>query len=656
MVTLDKIRTDMQGYQQNDKDMVFVEVNADTLEEALSDASIQLDTKINNVEYEVISKGSDGFLGFAKKPWTIKAFQTAASLAKKRAKQAKTEEVSSELEGEGKVIIRDGLFYVRRFPTGIFLKVVEPVGAGKPVDYDDVINEVRRDDTENFDEKSIKKFVKETTAGKYEYVGEYKHEPAGDSTVVVDVSKDEMDATITVSAPLLGGAEVTPEMIQATLKTQGISVGISEEKISEFIDNPIYASPYIVAQGPRPQDGHDAYIQYNFETDRSKLRIQETKSGNMNFKELNQIQNVVAGQVLAKKIEAERGHAGKTLFGKYLEASNGKDIPLPLGKNVELDKDGLTILATENGQVMLIGDKINVEPVYEVDSVSIKTGNIDFLGTVIVKGNVEDGFDVHASGNVEVYGTVGKSNIEAEGDVIVSQGIMGRDEGTIYAGKSVWAKFIQNTKVGAGEFVVVNDSIMNSDVTAKKKILLRGKRAQITGGHLFATEEIVAKNIGSAAGSTETILEVGFDPEAKMRVNTLQETLDARIKELDDIELNIATLENQRKMRRALSKEKEDSLNALMQRKAEIAEESTSMTQEIEDINQRLRELKVVGKVSASGMVYPGVKIVIRDERDELKTEVKSVTFYYEGGFVRRGKYEAPDLEGVEMPDGYSAN
>ncbi|MBO6100931.1 MAG: DUF342 domain-containing protein, partial [Spirochaetaceae bacterium] len=42
----------------------------------------------------------------------------------------------------------------------------------------------------------------------------------------------------------------------------------------------------------------------------------------------------------------------------------------------------------------------------EVESVNIKTGNITFLGTVIVKGNVDDGFNVKASGNIEVYGTV----------------------------------------------------------------------------------------------------------------------------------------------------------------------------------------------------------------------------------------------------------
>ena len=40
--------------------------------------------------------------------------------------------------------------------------------------------------------------------------------------------------------------------------------------------------------------------------------------------------------------------------------------------------------------------------------------------------------------------------------------------------------------------------------------LFLGKKAQIIGGHLMATEEICARKIGSPGGGTETILEVGI--------------------------------------------------------------------------------------------------------------------------------------------------
>ena len=71
MVTLDKLREDMKTLLQVDKNLHFVEVNADTIDEALADAVVQLDTKLSNLHYEVVEKGSDGILGLGKKPWKI---------------------------------------------------------------------------------------------------------------------------------------------------------------------------------------------------------------------------------------------------------------------------------------------------------------------------------------------------------------------------------------------------------------------------------------------------------------------------------------------------------------------------------------------------------------------------------------------------------
>mgnify|MGYP003517947749 FL=1 len=69
MVSLDKIREEMQRRLVIDRELNSVEVNADTIDEALADASVQLDTRVNDLEFEVVEKGSNGFLGIGKKPW-----------------------------------------------------------------------------------------------------------------------------------------------------------------------------------------------------------------------------------------------------------------------------------------------------------------------------------------------------------------------------------------------------------------------------------------------------------------------------------------------------------------------------------------------------------------------------------------------------------
>ena len=655
MVTLDRIRTDMSTLLQVDRNLHFVEVNADTIDEALADAVVQLDTKLSNLHYEVVEKGSDGILGLGKKPWKIMVYQDPKTV--KKTQHLASDglfEIGDEEEGV-QITNRDGLYYIRHFKSDIVLKVLLPVGEGMPVELKEVLDEIKRPDTISFDEELVKKCVKTGTDNDYVVIGQYKHVPAGDVVIGVEVSKDEMKGTIVVSPPAMSGSEASFEMIKRAILAQGVvDACIEEDKIREFVDNPVYNNPFEVAEAIQPVDGHDAYISYNFETDPKKLKAQVDEEGKVDYKKLNNIQNVIADQPLAQKIPAERGKGGKTLFGRYLEAKNGKDIQIQLGANVKLDRDGVTIKAEIDGEVMLVNGKVTVEPIKYLDAVNVKTGDVKFVGTVVIKGNVQEGYKVEAT-NIEVNGIVDKSRLEATGNIIVRQGIFGKGEGFIKAGKSLWAKFINDTTVEVEENVIVSDSIVNSSVTAMKNIVLRGKKAQIIGGHLMATEEICARKVGSPGGGTETILEVGVDPRAKKRLEELQNMQAKATKEYENCDLDIQTLEQQKKLRKKLPQEKEEKLKNLKERCEQISEELEKMTDEINKIQEHLRDLKAIGKVKVEGDVYAGVKIYIRDVLDEVKIDTKSVTFFYDKAFSKRGPYEPPALA-EEQPDGYSAD
>ena len=81
------------------------------------------------------------------------------------------------------------------------------------------------------------------------------------------------------------------------------------------------------------------------------------------------------------------------------------------------------------------------------------------------------------------------------------------------------------------------------------------------------------------------------------------------------------------------------------------------MTEEIQQIQQHLRELKVIGKVSVANTIYSGVKLYIRDVKEDIRVDEKAVTFALENGFVRHNKYEPLSQEDAKrVPDGYSSN
>ncbi|MCA1753230.1 MAG: FapA family protein, partial [Spirochaeta sp.] len=359
--------------------------------------------------------------------------------------------------------------------------------------------------------------------------------------------------------------------------------------------------------------------------------------------ELNLVQNVVEGQVLARKVPADEGTEGSTVTGKFLPAKPGSDARIDVGKNVRLSEDGRTAYAEINGQVVITGSKINVEPVYVVNGdVSLKTGNIMFLGTVLVKGSVEDGFDVKASGNIEVIGSVGKCNLDADGDIIVHQGINGKSSALVRAGGSIWSKFIENATAEAGDRVVVSDGIINAHVTAQRKVICRGKRASIVGGVVRAAEEIDAKSLGSVSGN-ETILEVGVDPKSKERLSELEEEKAGLTKQLEEVVLNMQTIEKLHKARKKLTQDKVKVYNEQKQKRAAITGDLRKVQREIDEVQGYLSELKTSGKISASSTVFSGVKINVRDATLNVKNEFKAVTFIWGAGVVKVTKYEESD-------------
>ncbi|MCL2244210.1 MAG: FapA family protein [Treponema sp.] len=653
MIDFVQLQQIVKEHLEQDRSIKVIEASGPTLDAAVNEAATLLDTSIRRLEYEIVVRGSSGFMGAGMKDWTIRAYEH------KRIKKTKLaeEEFSDEIDSDIPVIIdKDGEAFAQRWPTGVFLKITPPVGNGKKATQMQAMHSLAAKDIEDVDMSMVGKLVEEAS-GTYVMVAEFKNNPVNDSMGMVEVDDNEMHVYITVLPPGDGGCDLSYEALVSLLKQNRVYHGIKEEFLIKFADNPVYREKVEAAEGTKPVNGKDAYIVYNFETDQTKIKLKEGTNGRVNFKELNIIQNVVEKQHLAQKIRPEDGVDGMTITGKVLPAKAGSDIPLPLGNNVHISDDGETIIADINGQVIMTGGKVNVEPVYTVEGdVNLKTGNIIFLGTVIISGNVEDGFSVKAAGNIEVKGTVSRAELDAEGDIIIYQGVNGKGGGRIRAGNSLVSKFIENANVEVGKMVIVSDGIINSRVDAIKSIICQGKRANIMGGLLRAGEEINAKVLGNSTSGTETICEVGFDPKSKIELDRYQAIRSASEDELETLKLDLQTLINIKKQRKSLPEDKEAYMQELMDRRQVLNEELVKANEGIAKVQEYMNEIQIRGRVSASTKVFPGVKVVIRDVREDVHTEYRGVTFVLENGLVRVTKYEEPEDVAKKGSDGYSAN
>ncbi len=74
MVNLEKLRGDLEKRLAVDKQIHSVVVRADSIDECLEDAAVQLESSVKRLEYEVEERGSQGFLGLAQKPWGLRIY------------------------------------------------------------------------------------------------------------------------------------------------------------------------------------------------------------------------------------------------------------------------------------------------------------------------------------------------------------------------------------------------------------------------------------------------------------------------------------------------------------------------------------------------------------------------------------------------------
>jgi uncharacterized protein len=636
MVNMDQIQAYMRKQAAEDKQKQFVNVTADTLEEAVNEAAIELSLPVRRIAYEVLQKGSRGVLGQGKRPFVVMAYPTSEQEESAAGEESLDMDFGFESQVDNEN--QDGRALVRLSPDGVMLKVTKPTGSGVRVTERDALERIRERTAEKINTNNVSKAVR-LAEEDWIKVADLEYDPAHDAMLSVEIADMEMRAYLTAWPPGPGGTDPDYETIVQFLQNNNVTHGFLEDAIYRFEEEPVYREPVLVAEGDKPVNGADATVVYNFDTDTNKVKLRET-DGRVDFKELNIVQNVVEGQVLAKKKPAENGQAGRTVTGKLLPATDGGDTAIDVGKNVSLSEDGKTAVADINGQVIVHAGRITVEPVYVVSSdVNLKTGNVLFLGTVIVKGNVTDGFNVKASGNIEVMGNVGKSQLDSEGDIIVHQGVAGKSEGVVRCGGSLWSKFIENVRVESGGLVVVSDGIINSEVYANRKVICKGKRASIVGGQVRAAEEIDAKALGSVAGM-ETLLEVGYDPKSRERYNELSAKVEEEEKELEEITRNLKTVANLRKQNKEISEDKIKSAKEMQNRRNELASTLEDEKKELANLDEYLSQLKIAGKISASGTVYPGVKIYIKDASLDVRSEFRNVTFISEAGAVKVTKYE----------------
>lgn len=307
------------------------------------------------------------------------------------------------------------------------------------------------------------------------------------------VSADKLKVYVRIEL-LVKDAQVDYKDVLNYLSSQNIVYGIKEEEIKQYCKQKVYSKEIIAAHGKKPVNGEDAQLIVNFDTSKEK-KLKENEDGTIDFRDLNIVKNVKKDTVLCHIIPAKEGKDGINVYGETIRYKAGKNVSFNYGVNTYISKDGLQLLASTDGCIGYKNDKVYVENVYKVNNVDNTTGDINFVGSVIINGDVKAGFSVTAKGDIKIRGMVEGAFIESGGEVVISKGMNGMGKGLIYAKGNVTSKYIENALI-VSEKTVYAEALINSEVKAGS-IILRGSNAAIIGGTSMVENIIYAKTIGS---------------------------------------------------------------------------------------------------------------------------------------------------------------
>jgi len=493
-------------------------------------------------------------------------------------------------------------------------------------------------------------------------------ERSGEDTLVrsgmftIRITADRMAAFVTVEPERWRRVKNVKAALRRALKKAGVTRGFAragswnrERGLKLEIGR-----EFLVALGREARPG-TGRVELFFDPDAVKGKPKVRGDGTVDFHELDIIENVVMFQPLARWVEESPGREGVTVTGETV-APVGDELRRMRGENTDLSPDDpFTLISLVNGYLDFRDGVVNVRRRYVVDGdVDYSTGNITFVGDLEVTGNVKPGFSVKVAGDLVVRGTVEGAVIEAGGDIEIEHGLVGDDSSLARAEGDITVHHIEGGAVVTGSNLFVGDSCRYCRVVAKRKVVVGGENGLILGGEIRASDDIMAATIGSKF-ATETVLEVGVDPNIYEELRCLEVRLEKLKTEKFQVGRNIKFLMDLSKGDSSTVVDKDKLLRQLPELKSRLPQIQANIDRlqaDISDLEARLneemsRDRDRRGVVTATAMVYPGVLIRIR--RAELKVDrpMENVVFYEDKGEIHSRPFiQEMELSGI-MSEGF---
>lgn len=381
-----------------------------SIDECLKKASEKLDIDKNELKYKVIKEERK----FFKKSVEIQILNILEK-DKENSKEVENKNNSGAKVEKGKIIIvKDNDEPIKIKPgknIKLFLNGIEC----------EQIDDAKEDDEISYEfetempKKNIDVFISEDKMNVFMTV-ESIPQPVYELIDTEYTNSLELNAKITnENYP----EKYTKEEIIDELNVHGVVYGIIEENINKLCNVHNY-SDMLVAKGRFPVDDTDDYIEIMFKSNKSSESLNDNNK--VDYRNINSIVNVKAGDVLATKTNGKEGSDGYDVFNKPVKRKIGKLLTIKSGTGCHLEENN--VVSDIEGRPSVKNNIFTVNSVYDVEEVNLSSGNIIFVGDVEVAKNVDEGMIIKSGKSVTVGKNVDSATIIANEDITIKGNVV----------------------------------------------------------------------------------------------------------------------------------------------------------------------------------------------------------------------------------------
>lgn len=469
-----------------------------------------------------------------------------------------------------------------------------------------------------------------------ERIGERKN-----AEVEFRIPEDAMQANVVLTTPY-GGKYPSVSAITSLARKNKIKRGLGTKRIKSLLERAKTLPPgsiveETVAKGLPARNGRNSkFVPLVPNALERVLKPQNSKGERVDMRNLGEVICVKVNTPVLRRTQPSKGRSGFDVKGNIIAASGGDWVNFKMGGGTVLsDNDPNLLMSAISGMPKYRDQTMTVDDTFICTGVNVGSGHVTYEGAVLVNGDVTEKMQIKAAGDVTINGFVESAYIESGGDIIITEGAMGKVNDTegefqckLVAAGSVHVQHGQGIEIQCNGNITVGRQLAYSKLRCGGSVIVG--QVDKPMGNLFACdivsqEKIEAGTLGAVSGST---LKVDFSPG----FNLLLERKDA----IDDLlkQIRENNLKHKEKINLLQSKKVPKELQQKLDEALELFHNESALLEWIEskanDVKLAKENYQSEIKLIAHKRLYPGVSVKLNNRNWHSEREYDRALIHYD--------------------------